>query len=54
MLSDLQTWLGPYLGVFGANLWLQAMVAIVGSLIIALIFDRVVRGASTGGAAAPP
>jgi MscS family membrane protein len=45
MLSDLQTWLGPYLGVFGSNVWLQAMVAVAGSLIIALIFDRVVCGA---------
>jgi small-conductance mechanosensitive channel len=40
MLSDLQTWLGPYLGVFGANVWLQAAVAVVGSLILAWIFDH--------------
>ena len=45
MLSDLQTWLEPYLGVVGSNAWLQAMVAVVGSLIVALIFDRVICGA---------
>jgi len=45
MLGDLQTWLGPYLGVFGSNAWLQAMVAVAGSLIVALIFNRVICGA---------
>ena len=40
MLNDLQTWLEPYLGVFGANVWLQAAVAIVGSLLLAWIFDH--------------
>jgi len=40
MLSDLETWLEPYLGVFGANVWMQAAVAVVGSLILAWIFDR--------------
>ena len=40
MLSDLQTWLEPYLGVFGANVWMQAAVAIVGSLLLAWIFDH--------------
>jgi hypothetical protein len=42
MLSDLQTWLGPYLGVFGANVWLQAAVAIIGSLLLAWIFDHII------------
>jgi len=45
MLGDLQTWLEPYLGVFGSNVWLQAMVAVAGSLIVALIFERVICGA---------
>jgi hypothetical protein len=40
MLSDLQTWLEPYLGVFGVNVWLQAAVAIIGSLVLAWIFDH--------------
>ena len=44
MLGDLQTWLEPYLGVFGSNAWLQAMVAVAGSLIVALIFNRVICG----------
>lgn len=42
MLSKLESWLGPYLGVFGANPWMQAAVAIVGSLILAWIFDHVI------------
>jgi len=42
MLTKLQTWLEPYLSVFGANAWLQAMVAILGSLLIASIFDRII------------
>jgi small-conductance mechanosensitive channel len=42
MLTKLQIWLEPYLGVFGVNVWLQAMVAILGSLLLALIFDRVI------------
>jgi small-conductance mechanosensitive channel len=44
MLGDLQTWLGPYLGFFGNNPWLQALVAVIGSLVVALIFDRVICG----------
>jgi len=40
MLNDLQIWLEPYLGVFGANVWLQAAVAIIGSLVLAWIFDH--------------
>ena len=42
MLKDLQTWLEPYLGFFGNNPWLQAAVVIVGSHIVAWIFDRVI------------
>ena len=45
MLTNLQTWLEPYLGFFGSNTWLQATVAIVGSLLLALIFDRFICGA---------
>ncbi len=45
MLANLQTWLEPYLGFFGSNTWLQATVAIVGSLLLALIFDRFICGA---------
>jgi small-conductance mechanosensitive channel len=42
MLNNLQTWLEPYLAVFGASPWMQAAVAIVGSLILAWIFDHIV------------
>ena len=42
MLNDLQTWLEPYLGVFGNNPWMQAAVAILGSVLVASIFDRVI------------
>ena len=45
MLTNLQVWLEPYLGFFGSNTWLQATVAIVGSLLLALIFDRFICGA---------
>jgi len=40
MLGELQTWLDPYLSVFGRNAWMQATVAIIGSLLLAWIFDR--------------
>ena len=42
MLAELQNWLGPYLRIFGENVWMQAAVAVVGSIIIAWIFDRVI------------
>ena len=45
MLTKLQIWLEPYLAFFGSNVWLQALVAILGSLIVASIFDRVICGA---------
>ena len=45
MLTRLQIWLEPYLAFFGSNVWLQALIAILGSLIIASIFDRVICGA---------
>ena len=40
MLGDLKIWLAPYLNFFGENVWLQAAVVIVGSHIVAWIFDR--------------
>ena len=45
MLNDLQTWLGPYLGVFGGNPWMQAGVAVFGSLLLAWIFDHFICAA---------
>ena len=45
MLSDLQTWLEPYLGFFGGNVWLQALVVILGSQLVARVFDRVICAA---------
>ena len=40
MLSDLQTTLQPYLAYFGDNSWVQALVIVVFSFLIAWIFDR--------------
>ena len=42
MLAELQTWLEPYLSVLGAAPWLQALVAVLGSLLLAWIFDHVI------------
>jgi small-conductance mechanosensitive channel len=42
MLGKLEIWLEPYLGAFGASPWMQSLVAIVGSLILAWIFDHVI------------
>ena len=42
MLSELQSRLAPYLGLFGDNPWLQAAVVVVASHIVAWIFDRVI------------
>ena len=38
MLNELQTWLLPYLGVVGENKWLQALLVMVCSLLLAWIF----------------
>jgi small-conductance mechanosensitive channel len=40
MLNQLQISLGPYLSLFGNNPWLQALVVIVASFLIAWIFNR--------------
>ena len=45
MLAKLQIWLEPYLGFFGGNVWLQALVVIVASQLVARIFDRVICAA---------
>jgi MscS family membrane protein len=45
MLAKLQIWLAPYLAFFGENVWLQALVVIVASQLVALIFDRVICAA---------
>ncbi len=42
MLGELQNILRPYLGFLGDHLWIQALVTIVASFIIAWIFDRFV------------
>ncbi|MDH5354459.1 MAG: mechanosensitive ion channel family protein [Gammaproteobacteria bacterium] len=39
MLSNLQASLKPYLGYFGENSWIQALVVIIASFIIAWIFN---------------
>ncbi|MFT5549519.1 MAG: MscS family membrane protein [Candidatus Azotimanducaceae bacterium] len=40
MLSQIQDSIRPYLGYFSDNLWIQALVIILASFIIAWIFDR--------------
>ena len=40
MLNELQTWLRPYLSVVGENKWLQALLVMVCSLLLAWIFVR--------------
>ena len=42
MLNELQAWLRPYLGVVGENKWLQALLVMVCSLLLAWIFVRFV------------
>ncbi len=42
MLGDLQTTLKPYLGYFGENSWIQALVVIVASFFVAWIFNGIV------------
>lgn len=39
MLGDLQVSLKPYLGYFGENSWVQALVVVVASFVIAWIFN---------------
>ncbi len=45
MLNDLQLKLGPYLGILGENPWMQALVAVFASLMLAWIFDRFICSA---------
>ena len=45
MLAKLQAWLEPYLAVFGGNAWLQALVVISATFILAMIFDRIIARA---------
>jgi len=45
MLNEAQTWLRPYLGLFGDNAWLQAIIVIFASLLVAWIFNRFVSAA---------
>ena len=40
MLNQVQDSMGPYLGLVGDNPWLQALVVILASLLVAWIFDR--------------
>ncbi len=42
MLGDLQNTLRPYLGYFGDHPWVQALVTVVASFILAWIFNRFV------------
>ncbi|MBT8437518.1 MAG: hypothetical protein KJP11_09115, partial [Gammaproteobacteria bacterium] len=42
MLTDLQTWMAPYLEVFGDHPWLKAVTVVVVFLILAWIFDHVI------------
>jgi small-conductance mechanosensitive channel len=42
MLSDLLNTLRPYLGYFGDRVWIQALVIVIASLLIAWIFNRFV------------
>jgi small-conductance mechanosensitive channel len=45
MLNEAQTWLRPYLGLFGDNAWLQAVIVMFASLLVAWIFNRFVSAA---------
>jgi MscS family membrane protein len=45
MLDALRQWLNPYLELTGSNLWLQAAVIVLVSLLIAWIFNRFVSSA---------
>jgi len=40
MLSKLQTWMAPYLGVLGDHPWLKALAIVLVFLVLAWIFDR--------------
>ncbi len=40
MLSNLQTWIAPYLSVFGDHPWLKAVAIVFVFLVLAWIFDR--------------
>ena len=41
-LADFQTTLKPYLGYFGENTWIQALVVVIASFFIAWIFNGIV------------
>jgi len=45
MLNEAQSWLRPYLGLFGENAWLQAIIVMFASLLVAWIFNRFVSAA---------
>ncbi len=45
MLSEIQTSLSPYIGLVGENPWLQALLVIVVSQLLAWIFDRFISAA---------
>ena len=45
MLNETQNWLRPYLGLFGDNVWLQAAIVMVASLLLAWIFNRFISAA---------
>ena len=40
MLNSLQTWIAPYLDVFGDQPWLKAVAIVFVFLVLAWIFDR--------------
>ena len=39
-MTNLQTWMAPYLAVFGDHPWLKAVVVVIAFLILAWIFDK--------------
>ena len=45
MLSEIQTSLSPYIGLVGENPWLQALLVIAVSQLLAWIFDRFISAA---------
>jgi small-conductance mechanosensitive channel len=42
MLSDLQIWMAPYLGVLGDHPWLKAVAVVFVFLVLAWIFDHII------------
>ena len=45
MLNEFEASLTPYLGLVGQNPWLQALVVVFASLLLAWIFDRFISSA---------